>query len=210
MSLRIVNLGLPKSGTSTLARALRRGCLSCADHQFDLRGKEDAMTNAYVGEMMYRGLFDSGDPAQYFSGYDSISEMSVLRADISLWPQMDFAIIDALRRLHPDLKFVATRRDAFLMSQSILAWTNMENRLTETNIPGLPAGFGDTSKARIQWIEAHYAHLRQIFSDDPRFLELDVAHPNARKTLSEFLDIDLPWWGRRNSNPLMDELRAQA
>ncbi|WP_050930530.1 hypothetical protein [Aestuariivita boseongensis] len=202
MSLRLVNLGLPKSGTSTLARALRRGCLSCADHKITPRTDKIDNSETYVGELMYQGLYDLGDPAAYLEGFDSISEMSVLREGKSIWPQTDFAIIDALRRLHPDLLFVATKRDAFKMSQSMLAWSNLGDRLEKTDIPGLPAGFGETSKARMQWIEAHYAHLRAIFGDDPRFLELDVAAEDARGRLAAHLGIDLPWWGRRNSNPL--------
>ena len=202
MSLKLVNLGLPKSGTSTLARALRRGCLSCADHKIIPRTEKIAQTEAYVGELMYQGLYDVGDPAAYLEGFDSVSEMSVLREGKSIWPQTDFAIIDALRRLHPDLKFVATRRDAFGMSQSMLAWSNLGDRLEKTDIPGLPAGFGETSKARMQWIEAHHAHLRALFAGDDRFLELDVAAEDARAQLADFLGIDLPWWGRINANPM--------
>ncbi len=151
---------------------------------------------------MYQGLYDTGDPAAYLEGFDTVSEMSTLRDGKSLWPQTDFAIIDALRRLHPDLLFVATKRDAFKMSQSMLAWSNLGDRLEKIDIPGLPAGFGATTKARTQWIEAHHAHLRALFQGDDRFLELDVAAPDARAQLSAFLGRDLPWWGKRNRNPL--------
>lgn len=154
---------------------------------------------------MYRGFFDLGDPAAYLEGFDSVSETSVVGHGKSLGPQMDFAIIDSLRRLHPDLLFVATRRDAGAMSRSILAWNNLGERLEKAEIPGLPKGFGGTSKARITWIEGHYAHLRCIFTGDPRFLDLDVAAEDAREQLSAFLDVNLPWWGRRNANPLSKE-----
>lgn len=202
MSLKLVNLGLPKSGTSTLARALRRGCLSCADHKIIPRTDKVPKTETYVGQLMYQGLYDLADPAAYLDGFDTVSEMSVLREGKSIWPQTDFAIIDALRRLHSDLLFVATRRDAFQMSQSMLAWSNLGDRLEKTDIPGLPAGFGETSKARTQWIEAHHAHLRALFAGDDRFLELDVAAEDAREKLAGFMGIDLPWWGRRNANPM--------
>lgn len=209
MSLKVVNLGLPKSGTSTLARALRRGCLSCADHKIITRTEGREETEAYVGELMYKGYFDTGNPATYLDGFDSVSEMSVLRDGRSMWPQMDFGIIHALYSAHPDLRFVATYRDPFRMSQSMLAWSNMGDRLENSNIPGLPAGFGDTSKARVQWIEGHYAHLRVLFHDDPRYLELDIAATDAREKLSEHLGIDLPWWGSRNRNPLTRQIETQ-
>ena len=114
-------------------------------------------------------------------------------------------MIDALRRRYPDLKFVATRRDAFEMSQSMIAWSNLGDRLVAQDIPGLPAGYGETTRARVDWIEAHYAHLRALFSGDNRFLELDVAAADARDQLAAHLGRKLPWWGRRNSNPLTKE-----
>ena len=198
MSLRLVNLGLPKSGTSTLARALRRAGWSCADH----RMQSDGHAKAYVGKLIYDGLYDLGDPAALLTGYDSISEMSAMRDGLTLWPQTDFAVIDAFRRLHPDLKFVATRRESFAISQSMLGWSNLGDRLAAASIPGLPAGYGETTKARTAWIDGHYAHLRAIFTGSDRFLELDMGADDARAQLSAFIGRDLPWWGRRNANPL--------
>lgn len=205
MSLKVVNLGLPKSGATTLARALRRGSLSCADHRIIPCVGCIEKTEFYVGELMYHGLFDLGDPAAYLDGFDTVSERRVLRAGRSLWPQTDFAIIDALRRLHPELRFVATRRDPFEMSQSMLAWSNLEEQLQQAEIPGLPAGFGDTTKAQTQWIERHYAHLRALFEGSDRFLELDVSAPDPRARLTDLLGTGLPWWGRINTNPLTNE-----
>ena len=205
MSLAVVNLGLPKSGTSTLARALRRASWSCADHKVVPRTDKLDQTERYVGELIYKGLFDLGDPAAYLEGFDTVSEMSALSDTLSLWPQMDFAVIDALRRSHPNLKFVATKRDAFEMSQSMIAWSNLGDRLVARDIPGLPAGFGETTRARVDWIEGHYAHLRALFAGDDRFLELDVAAPDARAQLAAFLGRKMPWWGKRNTNPLTKE-----
>lgn len=203
MSLRVINLGLPKSGTTTLARALRRAGLATADHRIRGAQTDDAaLRGAYVGDLIYRGLFETGDPLAHLQGFAAISEMSVLREGRSLWPQTDFAVIKAIRDLHPDARFVATRRDAFAMSQSMLAWSNMGDRLHQADIPGLPAGFGDTTRARIAWIEGHHAHLRAIFAGDARFFELDIAAGDARDRLAAFLGRDLPWWGRSNVNPM--------
>lgn len=211
MSVLVVNLGLPKSGTTTLARALRRAGFATADHRIRADQTDDPdLCDAFVGDLVYRGHFDLGDPLAHLQGFAALSEMSVLREGHSLWPQSDFAVIDRVRRLHPQVRFVATRRDAFLMSQSMLAWSNMGERLAEADIPGLPAGYGDTTKARIAWIEGHYAHLRAIFAGDARFLELDVAAPDARDRLAAHLGRRLPWWGRSNSNPLTAELYLDA
>jgi hypothetical protein len=203
MSLMVVNLGLPKTGTTTLARALRRAGLVVADHKIKPKQTNNrSIHNQFVAELLYRGYYESGDPATFLYGFNAITEMSVLSEGKSIWPQMDFGLINALRERHPGLKFVASNRDSWDISQSMLAWSNMGvTRLPENPVPGLPKGYGETSKERIQWIESHYAHLRKIFADDDDFLEYDVADPGVRDLLSGFLGISLPWWGRANANP---------
>lgn len=204
MTLVTVNLGLPKSGTTTLAKALRQSGLVVADHR--LRGHnapDPALKRAFVAEMLYRGYFEHGDPAALLPGIEALSEMSMLRDGRSLWPQCDIALILALRAHHPGIKFLATRRDAFAMSQSMLAWTNLgSSRLPASYVPGLPPEFGTTTKERMQWIDGHYAGLQYLFRDDPDYLEVDIAAPDARDRLAGFLGRDLPWWGRLNANPI--------
>lgn len=204
MTLRVVNLGLPKTGTTTLARALRRAGMHVADHRIRRRQTHDPkLPNAFVAELLYRGLYETGDPGALFTEFDAISEMSLLRQGRSMWPQMDFALIDAIRKHHPGIKFLASARDPFKLSQSMLAWSDLGTaRLPASNIPGLPEGYGDTSAQRIQWIQGHYAHLRALFRDDPDFLEYDVADPAARDLISGFLEVPLQWWGKSNANSL--------
>jgi len=173
MSLRVVNLGLPKTGTTTLARALRRSGMHVADHRIRAKQTENTeLHGAYVADLLYRGFYETGDPGAYLTDFQAISEMSVLREGRSLWPQMDFALIDALRTHHPGVKFLASNRDPFALSQSMLAWSDLGTaRLPGSNVPGLPEGYGETSAERIQWIKGHYAHLRALFAGDDSFLE---------------------------------------
>lgn len=204
MSLRVVNLGLPKTGTTTLARALRRAGLHVADHRIRPRQTENAdLHGAYVADLLYRGFYETGDPGAYFSDFNAISEMSLLRDGRSVWPQMDFALITALKQHHPGVKFLASSRDPFAVSQSMLAWSDLGTaRLPSSNIPGLPESFGETSADRIRWIEGHYAHLRAIFKDDDDFLEYDVADPAVRDQISACIGIPVRWWGKTNVNKL--------
>lgn len=200
MSLRVVNLGLPKTGTTTLARALKTSGYKVADHRVRPRQTQDkALHRAFVGDLIYEGYYATGDPAARLPEFDAISEMSYVREDRSLWPQMDFGVIDAIRRLHPGVKFVATRRESWDVSQSMLAWSDLGlARLPSGAVPGLPPGFGGTSKEREIWIDAHYAHLAAIFGDDPAYLELHVAAPDARAQLAAHLGTEIAWWGRAN------------
>lgn len=210
MSLVVVNLGLPKSGTTTLARALRLSGLRVADHRLRGRNAEDpALKGRFVADVLYEDYFATGNPVARLPMIEAISEMSMLSRDRSLWPQMDFALLMALRAHNPGVKFLAPRRDAFRMSQSFLAWTNLGlSRLPANAIPGLPPGFGKTTKERVQWIDGHYAALAQFFARDPDFLEFDIAAPEAPDLIAGFLGRDLPWWGRLNANPMLSEQKA--
>lgn len=207
MTLVAVNLGLPKSGTTTLAKALRMAGLRVADHRLRGRSTDDPdLKGAYVAELLYRGYFETGDPAAHMPWITAISEMSMLRSDRSIWPQTDLALIRAIRAHHPGVKFLASRRDAFAMSQSMLAWSNLgTDRLPESPVPGLPPGFGATTHERVQWIEGHYATLADAFAGRADYLEFDVADPDAPKSIAAFLGRDLPWWGHLNANT-MDEV----
>ncbi|QEW21288.1 hypothetical protein LA6_003496 [Marinibacterium anthonyi] len=204
MSLIAINLGLPKSGTTTLARALRRAGLHVADHRIRKRQTGDeTLSGAYVGDVLYQGYFAGDDPAGRLTGFQALSEVSVLHGGRSVWPQMDFALIDALRAHHPGVKFLGSRRDAFEMSQSMLAWSDLGVlRLPQATIPGLPKGYGETSKERIQWVEGHYATLARWFANDPDYLEYDVTDPEAAAKIGAHLGRDLPWWGKANANPI--------
>ncbi|MBW4707979.1 sulfotransferase family protein [Roseobacter sp. YSTF-M11] len=202
MSLLVVNLGLPKSGTTTLARALRRAGYKVADHRIRQgQSANDAHKGKFVGAMMYRGYFNTGDPGAEFDDFDAVTEVNLIQRGRSLWPQTDFGLLDALRKHHPEVRFLASSRDPAELSASMAAWTNLgSHRLPRAAIPGLPAGYGETDAERIKWIEGHYAHLRAIFANDPVFLEFDVAEEAAPKKIAKHLGRPLPWWGRANAN----------
>lgn len=199
----VVNLGLPKTGTTTLARALKIAGYRVADHRIRARQTDTAaLQNAFVADLLYQGYFRTGDPAALFEDFTALTELSCLRKGKSLWPQMDFALIDAIRTHHPQVRFLASRRDSWDISQSMLAWSDLgTERLPASDIPGLPEGYGGTTRERIQWIDGHYAHLRAIFAGDPAFMEYDVADSGAQAAIAAHLGTDLPWWGQANANP---------
>lgn len=202
MSLAVVNLGLPKSGTTTLAQALARAGYRVADHR--LRDREEdkpGKRRIFVANLLYRGYFEQGDPMALMPEYDAISEMSFLHGRFSVWPQFDFALLSALRAHHPGLKFIATRRDAESLSRSMMNWHSLgTKRLPPAHVPGLPPGWGGTTDQQMKWIDGHYDALRHWFRDDPDYLELDVADAQAQAKVGAFLGRDLPWWGKANVN----------
>ena len=202
MSLKVINLGLPKTGTTTLARALRRANLHVADHRIrpEQTDNED-LQNRFVGAQMYRDYFGTGDPLHAMQAFDAFTEISTLAGRRSFWPQTDWALIEAIRTHHPGVKFLASRREARDLSNAMLRWNDLAtDRLPQGTIPGLPRGYGETTAERIRWIEGHYATLRRLFADDPDFLEYDIKDTEARAKIGAHIDVELPWWGRSNVN----------
>jgi hypothetical protein len=201
--LKLVNLGLPKSGTTTLAFALEQAGWRAADHKVRrVHIRTPGLGGTFVARQIYNGYFGSGDPFAHLDGlYDALTEISVLKGETTLWPQCDYAVLKAMRLARPEIRFVATWRPAAEISDSMRRWNNLgTDRLPTGHIPGLPHGFGAAEEERLRWIEGHYAMLRDVFGDDPRYLELPMAAPDARDLLARHIGLDLPWWGRRNAN----------
>ena len=202
MTVRVINLGLPKSGTTTLAGALEKAGWRVADYRLR-RGKcpDPDIAGSFVARQLYDGYFGAGDPLLRLQGFDALSEISVLTRRLNLWPQTDFGLIEALRTRHPDLRFVASMRDPGEMAQSMLRWSDLgTDRLPQGSVPGLPRGYGETRLERAQWIAAHHAFLHRMFAGDPRFLAYDTSDPTAPARLGAHLGLSLPWWGTANSN----------
>ncbi|WP_238367329.1 sulfotransferase [Mesobacterium pallidum] len=205
--LRVINLGLPKTGTTTLATALRRAGLKTAEHKiFAAQTSREEIHGALVAQLMYLGLFNEGDPLHWMPEFAGFAEISVARNDGSIWPQMDWAIISAIGDRHPSARFVATRRPTPEVVASMNNWYGLgSKRLPNLDVPGLPRGFGSDDAHKARWIDGHYAFLARVFAGDDRYLELDVAAEDAAQRLAAHIGRDVPWWGRRNVNHHADE-----
>ncbi|MBU2982592.1 sulfotransferase family protein [Lentibacter algarum] len=202
---KIINLGLPKTGTTTLTRALRRACIPTVDWKVHKRQTPDeSLHGQHLGTLMYRDYFDSGDPLKRLTKWRAFNELSHAGLKHSLWPQTDWGLLSAILKHHPDTRFMLNTRDPERTAASIIRWGNLGSlRLPNTNVPGLPKGYGEQSHIA-RWIEAHYAFVRRVFSGADNFLEFDITDSDAPKKIGAFLDTKLPWWGRANARPEAD------
>ena len=133
--LRVINLGLPKTGTTTLSRALRRAGLHVADWRIhDRQTGRDDIRGKLVGQIMYHDYFASGDPLARLDEFDAVTEMNALRPDNNFWPQTDFGLIDALERHHPGVRFVLSRRDPEATARSMMNWGNLAKNACPTTM----------------------------------------------------------------------------
>lgn len=198
----VINLGLPKSGTTTLASALSSAGLACADHKMRRSdpGVKD-LGGTPIAQALYEGYFKQGDPLAFLGMYDALTEISILRPNLSLWPQTDYGLLSTLRARHPEAKFILTQRPADKIADSMIRWRNLgTQRMPKGAIPGLPAGYGSTRDELVQFIAGHHAFVEQVFGEDPGTLILNMAGTEAQQRLARFLGRDVPWWGRANVN----------
>jgi len=196
--LKLINLGLPKSGTTTLAEALKQAGLRVAD--WKVRPGQSG-SQGFVGQLMYQGYFESGDPLKLIPDFDAYSEIDIVMQGLNMWPQTDWGLLAAIRANHPGARFVLTTRDPAKQSDSMERWSNLgTHRLPKNAIPGLPEGYGGTHAQRIRWIEGHVAFCRHVFAGSTDFLEIDVAAPEAKSRIEAFIGVSLPWWGIANAN----------
>ena len=191
--MRLLNLGMPKSGTTTLQTALERAGLRSA-HWYDRRSKR------FVGRSMYRNYFAGRDPLADFVGFDAITQADYVNETFSYWPQMDHALLGEIRRHHPDCVFVLVTGDVSQIVSSFYRWNDLIDRLATTGAPGLPGQFARSPEAVTRWINGHYEAVRARFADSANFLEVDIEDLEVRAKIENALGLDLPWWGKANVN----------
>lgn len=199
--LKVINLGLPKTGTTTLTRALRRAGLRTVDWRIRKRQTRDPeLSRKHLGTILYRDYFDTGDPLHRLAEFDAFNELSHAGLKHSVWPQTDWALLDAIQTHHPGVKFTLNMRDPAETADSIMRWTNLGTlRLPNTNVPGLPTGFGVSEAELARWVEGHYRFCERLFAGASNFLAFDIADEAAPEKIGAFLGLDLPWWGVANA-----------
>lgn len=199
--LKVINLGLPKSGTTTLGKALAASGMKVADwkihdHQTEIK----SLRNDFVGRLMYRGYFQHGDPLYFMHEFNAFTEISMVARGFNEWPQMDWGLISTILENHPGAKFLYSSRPPEALVESMLKWSNLgSRRLPMYQVPGLPEGYGYEKGELIRWIEGHQRFCRKVFEGSDAFFEYDILDPEAPKKIGGFLGIEIKWWGNANN-----------
>jgi hypothetical protein len=188
-------IGFPKAGTMTLQTAFTKSGLKSAHWRVPGRG--------FVGDLIYDAWFHGEDPLAPLRDFDAVTQADVCLPvrKLNLWPNLDFALLTTIRKLHADCLFILNRRASGEVAASLERWRDYKERIVASDIPGLPAGYGATSAELCRWIDGHYAATRRCFAGDSRFLDLDVASDDAAAALGRALGLEIKWWGRANAGP---------
>ena len=187
--MRLFVVGFPKSGTSTITAALEASGMNPV-HWGDAQGR-------FVGQLIYEDALAGRDPLARLGEYDAVTQADVcLPAHrINYWPNLDFAMLAAIRAHHPECLFLLNYREPAKVLSSIDRWPALRERIVRASIPGLPARMGEKDEEILNWIENHFAACRSFFANDPNFLELDIESEDAPTTLGKALGIAIADWG---------------
>jgi len=197
----IISLSLPKSGTTTFATALRHAGLRVADWRIRPGDTDNAKLHRnLIAPLMYHDYFAHGDPLLRLSEFDALTEINAVNHKMSLWPQTDLALLGAIEAHHPNVRFVLSARRAEDVARSMMRWNNLgRERLPKSDVPGMPRGFGRTPEELMRWIEGHYAACARAFAGRSHFLAYRPDDLQVQGKLSDFLGLELPWWGKSNA-----------
>ena len=181
-------VGLPKSGTTTLHKAMTSAGLN----SFHWANK-----TGVCGQLMYRGLIYKNDPLHYLRKFDEITQADVClpHQSLNFWPQLDFSMLAKIRILYPDLVLILNKREPEKIYNSMTKWHNMHNRIRISDVPGFPQGFGATRDEFIRWISNCYDAFEYFFSSDQRFVAGYIDDPDFKAEIEEVLGVNFAWWG---------------
>ena len=189
--MKLFIVGLPKSGTSTIHKAI------------DCSGMRSVHWKSYsqglfVGPSIKARYDDGEDPLTDWQGFDAITQADYIDDRVSIWPQMEPEMLAAIRRHHPGCRFLLNYRDPEAVVASVMQWGDLRYRLSKLGAPGLPPGAAETDNGLLEWIEKHYRQVRARHANDPLFCEIDIAASDARKRLGDFIGLPIEWWGVEN------------
>lgn len=197
--MRAMVIGFPKSGTTTIHRACRRS---------KLRSAHWKTPDGYCGQLIYESYRAGLDPFEKLAEYDVIAQADVCKPPaVNYWPQLDFELLDTVRRCHPKCVFILNRREPQKIIESMNRWNTMRQRITKAEIIGLPAGIGGSDEDMRAWIERHYVACHARFSADPYFVDLDITAADAGERLTAALGVKMRWWGVVNDSNAREQRR---
>lgn len=185
----ILCLGVPKSGTSTIHRAFTE-----AGYQ-SVHGRRP--NEPHAASMMWRAFCEGKNPLSYVSREIEVVADPFLTNDVTLWPTLSPLFLEKLIEHNPDTWLILNTRILKHWLLSVKAWKQLQERLTDADLPFLPSGTG-ADRELTDWIEAYYERVRSLCDDRDRYIELAIEEDN-RELLSGIFGREFPWWGVENA-----------
>jgi len=148
----VINIGMPKTGTTSLTDFLKQNGYECAHWRAD---------GTIVGIEVRKNLFSNAlkdfncitqlDYCHWVSKAENISRC--------IWPQHE--MLTELVSRFPDAKYVYTTRNTTAWFDSVSRWSDLLDRIRFSNTPGLQ--YGATDDEVKKWYEAKQKAAQLFF-----------------------------------------------
>jgi hypothetical protein len=190
MALQVVNVGLPKSGTTTLYKAFL-GAGFNAVHQ-NLPNKAGP-----AGIMLQRAHLRGWQMSAFLNGVEAVAQLDSSSAGNKFaWPQFDMDFIRGM--LWAGTKLVHLVRDPTATLDSMKHQGNPSLRDRVTKAPGLFGPKYTTDKDIWYWIQRHRRSIEREFSGAGHYIQIDINDQDASDRLADFFHRPFPVWGHEN------------
>jgi len=195
-----INLGLPKSGTSSLYDYYSCGNVYSSHHKCKLETcGECVLANVEAG----RPPLDS---CGNYAFYGQLDVDGINYDSEGNWPGEGtpcyFPQLSALQELHdayPTARFTLTTRPPAHWLASVVGW-GLQERLVNCDLPGLPKSKGSEDEL-MAWFSSHLDTVREFVAAHPShgpLLEIDIEDDRTGQVLAEATGIPATCWGKSN------------
>jgi len=186
-------IGFPKSGTTSLQTAFTKSGITSYHQRYK--------KHFQIGDILYENYFRTGNIFSSFDNPIAVTQSDYINETIAVYPQLDYNLLHSTFE-KSNIKFILNYRNPKNIISSIDRWkNNARQRMINANIPGLPSGFGKEDIELEKWIISHFNYCRKHFSfNNDKFIEIDIEADGVKTKLSNFLEMDIKWWGQANKN----------
>lgn len=206
-SAKIVVLGMPKCGTTSLHESFKRAGFRSVHWALDAgqevkkdtrlrlygEGADERLLGRLIAKAVERGLPPF---ALLPEKVDALAEMNGCHwtskqkdAVQAYFPQMQYLreICDA----YPDARFILNTRNLQDWVKSVDKHNDMRERLIQADLPGLPKGMGERDEDLIEWVSRHHERVAAQLMHR-RLLKFNIDVHGAAE-LSAFLGRRMEW-----------------
>mmetsp|Transcript_11707 Transcript_11707/g.17890 ORF Transcript_11707/g.17890 Transcript_11707/m.17890 type:complete len:222 (+) Transcript_11707:2-667(+) len=190
MHLPVLNMGMPKEGSSTL-----QDFFKCAGFR---------ASHSQCGNLMQKAAQNGENPLSACNtnwGGELHMQLDISRPPTCYYPQIQ--LLDEIHRGSPNATFILLFRPVMDWIKSIDHWQDMRKRFVKCDLPGLPEGVGGRMEDMVQWHCGHVQHVREFVAHHPShaLIELDLYDTERnQRVMSTLFNASSECWGHSNIN----------
>jgi hypothetical protein len=192
LPLPILNMGMPKAGTSTLW-----AFFECAG----LKTNHDHKCGVAMRRAAYNGIGPLRAPRSCGKkGAEAILQMDRIKPPTNcFFPQIQ--LLDEIHQEHPNATFILNFRPVDDWINSARMWSGMTARFSLCDLPGLPTGVGGKNQELRNWYCGHVRHIREFVALYPShaLIELDLYDTErSARVMAKLFETNETCWGHAN------------